>query len=105
VAARNLFAVCSVLGLRVEQTVPVRRGRQTRSDGSGEMFERTTKLDVVYVPWHGVAPDDAIRAGAAWLRQQPGQRVRAAERALNRPPRSRGPVPPPRQAAGPGRRG
>ncbi len=36
------------------------------------MFERTPDLDVVYVPWRGVDPDDAVRIGAAWLQQQPG---------------------------------
>jgi hypothetical protein len=36
------------------------------------MFARTADLDVVYVPWDGVDPDDAVRVGAAWLQQQPG---------------------------------
>jgi hypothetical protein len=37
------------------------------------MFARTSDLNVVYVPWDGIDPDDAIRIGAAWLQQQPGR--------------------------------
>ncbi len=32
-------------------------------------------LNVVYVPWEGVDPDDAVRLGAAWLQEQPGQHL------------------------------
>lgn len=40
------------------------------------MFERTTRIgNVVYVPWNDVDPDDAVRFGAAWLREQPGHRL------------------------------
>lgn len=35
------------------------------------MFARTPDLDVVYVPWHDIDPDEAVRLGVAWLRQQP----------------------------------
>lgn len=40
------------------------------------MFERTARIaNAVYVPWDDVDPDDAVRLGAAWLREQPGQRL------------------------------
>lgn len=37
------------------------------------MFERKPDFDVVYVP-DAVDPDDAVRLGAAWLREQAGQK-------------------------------
>lgn len=36
------------------------------------MFESKPEFPVVYVPWDGVAPDDAVRVGASWLHDQQG---------------------------------
>lgn len=36
------------------------------------MFESKPGFSVVYVPWEGVDPDDAVRVGARWLVGQPG---------------------------------
>src|SRR5689334_7614749 len=44
--------------------------------GATVMFERTTRVqNVVHVAWEDVDPDDAVRLGASWLREQPGQRL------------------------------
>ncbi len=37
------------------------------------MFENAPDFPVVYVPWEGVDPDDAVRLGASWLAGQPGE--------------------------------
>jgi hypothetical protein len=39
------------------------------------LFERKADLSVVYAPWDGLDPDDAVRLAARWLAQQPGQKL------------------------------
>lgn len=39
------------------------------------MFERSPDLDVAYVPWDAATPDEAVALGAAWLKEQPPQRL------------------------------
>jgi DNA-binding XRE family transcriptional regulator len=43
VGVLNLFLVCSVLGLRVEQVVPVRRRRAGRSRPSAQLRRRAAR--------------------------------------------------------------
>lgn len=39
------------------------------------MFERSADLDVVYVPWNGLDPDEAVRLAVEWFHDQPGDRL------------------------------
>lgn len=37
------------------------------------MFERSSDLNVVYVPWGDHGPDEGVEVGGEWLRGQPGR--------------------------------
>ena len=39
------------------------------------MFERSSDLEVVFIPWDDVDPNDAVRLGAEWLHSQQGERL------------------------------